>query len=98
MAPGASYWATVLPAVSIGMAGAVAPLSTAILGSVDSRHTGSASGLNSAVARTGGLMGTALLGGILGAIGSELIDKCQAAWIACTLTCITAAACSHVMG
>jgi EmrB/QacA subfamily drug resistance transporter len=100
MAPDSSYWRTVLPAIlviSIGMAGAVAPLTTAVLGSVDSQHTGSASGLNSAVARTGGLMGTALLGGILGATGPELFDKCQAAWIACAVTCVIAAACSFFL-
>ena len=49
------------------MAGAVAPLTTAVLCSVDRRHTGSASGFNSAMARTGGLVATALLGSILGA-------------------------------
>ncbi len=42
----ADYWSVVLPAVlviAIGMAGAVAPLTTAVLSSVDSAHTGSAS-------------------------------------------------------
>jgi hypothetical protein len=41
----AEYWTTVFPAILIiafGMSGAAAPLTTAILGSVDSRHTGSA--------------------------------------------------------
>ena len=44
------------------MACAVAPLTTAVA-SVDVRHTGAASGLNSALARTGGLIATALIGG-----------------------------------
>jgi hypothetical protein len=51
-----SYWLGVLPAmvvIALGMAGAVAPLTTAVLMSVDSSHTGAASGLNSAVVRTG---------------------------------------------
>ena len=56
--------------MSLGMAGAVAPLTNAVLGAVDARHTGSASGFNSAVARTGGLIATALLGGVLGARGA----------------------------
>jgi MFS family permease len=46
-----SYWTTALPAillVGLGMAGAVAPLTTAVLASVDARHMGSASGLNRA--------------------------------------------------
>jgi hypothetical protein len=75
--PQANYWTTIFPAIlviSADMAGAVAPLTTAILASVDGRHTGSASGLNSAVARTGGMVATALLGGILGASGPALIN------------------------
>ena len=69
----ADYWSEVLPAIlviSIGMSGAVAPLTNAVLGAVDARHTGSASGFNSALARAGGLIGTALLGGVLGATGA----------------------------
>ena len=75
---GGSYWTTMLPAillVSMGMAGAVAPLTTAVLASVGPRYTGSASGFNSAVARTGGLVATALLGGVLGATGADLIGE-----------------------
>ena len=63
-----SYWAATLPAmlvISLGMAGAVAPLTTAVLGSVDAQHSGIASGFNSAVARTGGLIATALARAIL---------------------------------
>ena len=84
-----------LPAIlvmAIGMAGAVAPLTTAVLGSVDSRHTGSASGLNSAVARTGGMVATALLGGILGTAGSALIGGFHLAAIACALASAAASA------
>ena len=72
---GSGYWSTVFPAVvvmAIGMAGAVAPLTTAVLSSVDARHTGSASGFNSAVSRTGGLIATALLGAVLAARGEDL--------------------------
>ena len=66
--PDTSYWLGVLPAmivIALGLAGAVAPLTTAVLMSVDSHHTGAASGLNSAVARTGGLVATALIGAVL---------------------------------
>jgi len=70
-----SYWRDVLPAmvvIALGMAGAVAPLTTAVLMSVDERHVGAASGLNSAVARTGGLVATALIGAVLVTTGSTL--------------------------
>jgi EmrB/QacA subfamily drug resistance transporter len=76
------YWSVIFPAVAvmaIGMAGAVAPLTTAVLSSVDARHTGSASGFNSAVARTGGLIATALLGAVLAARGDALIHDFQIA-------------------
>jgi EmrB/QacA subfamily drug resistance transporter len=72
----ASYWTQVLPMVvviALGMSAAVAPLTTAVLTSVDPAHTGSASGLNSAVARTGGLIATALLGSVLAANGARLL-------------------------
>jgi EmrB/QacA subfamily drug resistance transporter len=72
----ASYWTTILPSilmVSAGMAVAVAPLTTAVLGSVDEHHVGTASGLNSAVARGGGLIATALLGIVLSRQGAALV-------------------------
>jgi EmrB/QacA subfamily drug resistance transporter len=70
-----SYLTTTLPAtlvISLGMAGAVAPLTTAVLASVEPNHTGVASGFNSAVARGGGLVATALLGTVLAAHGPAL--------------------------
>lgn len=73
--PDASYWTTLFPAlvvVAIGMAGAVAPLTTAVMTCVDSRHVGTANGFNSAIARTGGLIATALLGSVLAAQGHTL--------------------------
>ena len=81
-APDASYWTSVLPAiltVSSGMAIAVAPLTTAVLGSVDDHHVGTASGLNSAVSRGGGLIVTALLGVVLSQQGAALIAGLHAA-------------------
>ena len=71
-----SYWTGVLPmivVIALGMSAAVAPLTTAVLTSVDPVHTGSASGLNSAVARSGGLVATALLGSVLAAEGDRLL-------------------------
>lgn len=81
-----SYWTGVLPAmlaIAIGMAGAVAPLTTAVMASVDKDHVGTANGFNSAVARTGGLIATALLGSVLAARGEALADAfAMAAYVA----------------
>lgn len=74
---GSAYWTSVLPfllAISAGMAVAVAPLTTAVLSAVDAGHTGTASGLNSAVSRTGGLIVTAALGAVLARQGEALIE------------------------
>jgi EmrB/QacA subfamily drug resistance transporter len=74
---GGSYWTSVLPAtlvIAVGMAGAVAPLTTAVMASVDGDHVGTANGFNSAVARTGGLIATALVGAVLAARGEALAD------------------------
>jgi EmrB/QacA subfamily drug resistance transporter len=77
-----SYWLYAFPAmtvIAIGMACAVAPLTTAVLMSVDSRHTGAASGLNSAVARTGGLVATALIGPVIASSGAALTSAFEVA-------------------
>jgi hypothetical protein len=89
------YWTALFPAILVmagGMAGAVAPLTTAVLSSVDQRHTGSASGLNSAVARTARMVATALLGGVLGASGTALIAEFHTASLACAIASAGAAA------
>jgi hypothetical protein len=67
------------------MALTVAPLTTAVLASVDARQTGSAAGLNSAVARIGGLVATAMLGGVFAATESGLFDAFHLAALACSL-------------
>ncbi len=95
-----NYWTTVLPAIvviSVGMAGAVAPLTNAVLASVDDRHTGSASGFNSAIARAGGLIATALLGGVLGAKGAAVMKGFPTAAIACAIASIGASACAFFL-
>lgn len=90
----ARYWTEVLPAlfaIALGLSGAVAPLTTAVLSSVDARHSASASGLNSAVARTGGLVATALLGAVLAASGERLWIAFDTAMLAGAATCVAAA-------
>jgi EmrB/QacA subfamily drug resistance transporter len=94
--PGDSYWTAVLPAISVmalGMAIAVAPLTAAVLGSVEEQHVAMASGFNSAVARIGGLVATALLGVVLSQEGAEMIAGFHGAMIA---SAIVAAAASLV--
>jgi EmrB/QacA subfamily drug resistance transporter len=90
---GANYWSSVLPmmiVIALGMSAAVAPLTTAVLTSVDQEHTGSASGINSAVARTGGLVVTALLGSVLAAEGSRLLSAYHIAMGVGALICAAA--------
>ena len=91
----ASYWTGALPGIlviSLGMAGAVAPLTTAVLGSVDARHTGTASGFNSAIARTGGLIATALAGLVIARQGDALVGAFHGgAWAGALLALLAGA-------
>jgi predicted MFS family arabinose efflux permease len=82
--PDSSYWTGVFPTIVVmaaGMTIAVAPLTASVLGSVEERHVAMASGFNSAVARTGGLIATALLGSVLASKGAELFAGFHAAMI-----------------
>jgi EmrB/QacA subfamily drug resistance transporter len=85
-----SYWTAVLPSVLVlacGMAIAVAPLTASVLGAVKPEHTGMASGFNSAVARSGGLIATALLGVVLRQNGEALIGGFHQALIVSAFVC-----------
>ena len=72
------YWTSIFPMILVmaaGMTIAVAPLTSSVLGSVEEQHVAMASGFNSAVARTGGLIATALLGSVLASKGDELFAQ-----------------------
>jgi len=101
MTPQAGYWSGVFPAIlviAIGMTGAVAPLTTAVLSAVDRAHTGSASGFNSAAARIAGMVATALLGGVLAGSGPALIAGFHATALVCAAACVAASASMFFLG
>ncbi len=80
-----AYWTHAFPAIlvmSIGMALAVAPLTSTVLAAVDKHQTGMASGFNSAVARVGGLIVVALLGAVLMGSGKAMLEPFATALVA----------------
>ena len=97
---GANYWTTVFPAMTVmaaGMALAVAPLTASVLGAVAEKHVGTASGFNSAVARSGGLIATALLGVVLSKEGAALIPGFHLALVGAAIAALAASATAVLM-
>jgi EmrB/QacA subfamily drug resistance transporter len=64
-----NFWLQLLPGIilfGLGLAITVAPLTSAILGSIDEKRSGIGSAINNAVARVAGLIAVAMLGIVIG--------------------------------
>ncbi|MDX6323280.1 MAG: hypothetical protein QOF52_3138 [Propionibacteriaceae bacterium] len=75
--PAADYLLDVLPAVvllGLGLAGVVAPLTSAVLGAAPREQAGAASGINNAVARSAGLLAIAIVPAAAGLSGAGVSD------------------------
>lgn len=100
--PGASYVTEVLPAVvvfGLGLTTVVAPVTATVLAAAEDRHAGVASGVNNAIARTGGLLAVAVLPAVAGLNGAAYTDPTAltSAWRTSLTICAVLAAVGGVL-
>jgi MFS family permease len=77
LGPGDTYVVDALPGIllfGLGLALLVAPLTTTVLAAAPARLTGTASGVNNAVSRTGGLLAVAALPALVGLGAQDYVD------------------------
>lgn len=75
--PGASYVTVLLPGLvvlGLGLVLTVAPVTATVLAAVDDEHSGLASGVNNAVARTAGLVAIAVIPAVVGLTDADYAD------------------------
>ncbi|HEX2149794.1 MAG TPA: MFS transporter, partial [Actinomycetota bacterium] len=83
--PNSSYESIILPAFVVlgsGMAMTMAPMTAAVMGSVDSRHAGVASAATNTTRELGGVLGIALLGALVtSSFRDRLLDNLTSAGV-----------------
>lgn len=100
--PDADYVRDVLPGVlvfGVGLTAMVAPLTAAALATAPDEHAGLASGINNAVARTGGLVGVAAIPSLAGLTGQVVEDPAgfDAGFRVAMITCAVVVAAGGVL-
>lgn len=80
LSPDSAYATTVLPALvvlGLGLAATVAPVTATVLAAADERHSGIASGVNNAVARTASLIAVAVVPALVGLTEQDYADPVE---------------------